>query len=113
MLLAVNVYRFVKPVPLVLMANSVPEPNKPPLYAVPYRVLPDTIKLPRGLAPSLLVGGEPEVAVKVYRFVKLVPLVLMANNVPEPNLPPDGAVPYRVLPDKTNPAFGLLPSRLV
>ena len=28
------------------------------------------------------------------------------NTVPLPELPPNAAVPYRVLPDKINPAFG-------
>ncbi len=39
--------------------------------------------------------------------------MLTANSVPEPNLPPWAAAPYKVLPDKTNPALGLLPSLLV
>src|SRR5688572_15481185 len=46
--------RFVKPLPLVLTANTVPPPGPPPL-AVPYRVLPDKNNLPIGKAPSLLV----------------------------------------------------------
>src|SRR6266581_975757 len=32
------------------------------------------------------------------------------NTVPLPALPPRYAVPYRVLPDNTNPATGLAPS---
>ena len=47
---------------------------------------------------------------KVCRVVKPVPLVLTANTVPSPQLPPLAAVPYRVLPDKINPAYGLAPS---
>src|ERR1035441_9889826 len=95
------------------MANTVPQPLVPPADAVPYRVLPDKIKLATGVAPSLLVKSEPEVAVKLCRFVKLVPLVLMANTVPQPLVPPADAVPYRVLPDKTKLANGLYPSLVV
>ena len=50
---------------------------------------------------------------KLCRFVKPVPSVLTANTVPLPELPPPTAVPYRVLPDKINPAYGLTPSLLV
>src|ERR1039458_6360342 len=39
-----------------------------------------------------------------------MPLVLTANTVPLPKLPPLNAVPYRVLPDKINPSNGLAPS---
>src|SRR2546425_2224200 len=35
------------------------------------------------------------------------------NTVPQPELPPSLAVPYRVLPDKINPANGIAPSLLV
>ena len=35
------------------------------------------------------------------------------NTVPTPELPPLTAVPYRVLPDKINPAHGVAPSLLV
>ena len=35
------------------------------------------------------------------------------NTVPEPELPPELAVPYRVLPHKINPAIGKAPSLLV
>ena len=35
------------------------------------------------------------------------------NTVPQPELPPYPAVPYRVLPDKINPALGPAPSLLV
>ena len=52
-------------------------------------------------------------AVKVCRAVKPVPSVWTANTVPWPELPPAGAVPYSVLPDKINPARGLAPSLLV
>ena len=34
------------------------------------------------------------------------------NTVPRPELPPSRAVPYRVLPDKINPAHGVAPSLL-
>ena len=37
----------------------------------------------------------------------------MLNTVPPPELPPDGAVPYRVFPDKISPAYGFAPSLLV
>src|SRR4029077_21122074 len=71
-LLKVKLCRVVKPVPSVLTANTVPAPELPPLYAVPYRVLPDKNNPARGLAPSLLVPGYgPEVAVKLYRVVKV------------------------------------------
>ena len=77
---AVKLCRFVKPVPLVLIANTAPLPELPPWFAVPYRVLPNNIKPANGRHPSLLVGGEPEVEVKVCRFVKPMPLVLTANT---------------------------------
>ena len=35
------------------------------------------------------------------------------NTVPLPELPPKPAVPYKVLPDKINPAPGIAPSLLV
>src|SRR6266478_3353451 len=93
--------------PLVLTANTVPWPQLPPPDAVPYRVSPDKSNPAYGLAPSLLVklGSEPDVAVKLCRFVKPMPSVLTANTVPFPELPPWSAVPYRVLPDKINPAW--------
>jgi hypothetical protein len=31
---------------------------------------------------------------------------MMLNTVPNPEAPPSSAVPYRVLPDKTNEAYG-------
>src|SRR5438477_533555 len=94
--------------------NTVPWPELPPKYAVPYRVLPDKINPPSGSAPSLLVYRPIAVelvlrAVKLYRFVKPVPSVLTLNTVPLPELPPS-AVPYRVLSDKSTPANGLPPS---
>ena len=108
-----KLYRFVKPVPLVLTANTAPWPEAPPTNVAPYRVLPDKTNAPNGRAPSLLpYGGEPEVAVKLCRFVRPVPSVLMANIVPLPELPPTDAVPYRVLPDKSKPEFGEAPSLL-
>src|ERR1035437_8458731 len=93
--------------------NTVPLPELPPKFAVPYRVLPDKINPASGLAPSLLVERVPEVAVKPCRFVKPVPSVLTANTVPLPELPPRFADPYRVLPDKIKPLSGLAPSLLV
>src|SRR5436189_103441 len=85
--------------------NIVPLPELPPSDAVPYRVLPDTINSAYDVAPSLLV--EFESAVKLCRFVKPVPLVLTENTVPLPPLPPACAMPYRVLPDKINPAHSV------
>ena len=38
--------------------------------------------------------------------------MLRANTVPYPKLPPSFAVPYRVSPDITNPAYGITPSLL-
>jgi hypothetical protein len=38
--------------------------------------------------------------------------VLILNTVPLPALPPPTAVPYRVLPNKIKPAYGLAPSLL-
>jgi len=73
---------------------------------VPYRVSPDKINPAYGSAPPL----PP---VKLCRFVNPVPLVLMANTVPLPELPPTLAVPYRVLLHKINPACGLAPSPFV
>src|SRR5437773_7256654 len=66
--------------------NTVPSPKSPPPDAVPYRVLPDKIKLAKGVAPSL----PP---LKSCSVVKPVPSVLMANTVPLPELPPSDAVP--------------------
>src|SRR5450759_5168644 len=73
--------------------NTVPLPELPPQYAVPYRVLPDKINPANGSAPSLLVEEKPEIAVKLCRFVKPVPSALTANTVPSPELPPLRAVP--------------------
>jgi hypothetical protein len=44
--------------------------------------MPDKINSACGNAPSLLVGNEPEAALNLWRFVKPVPFVLMANTVP-------------------------------
>jgi len=95
--------RVVKPVPLVVTANSVPSNELPPLPAVPNRVLPDKINPAYGLSPSL----PP---VKGCRFIKPMPLVVTTNTVPPSLVPPESAVPYRVLPDKINPASGVAPS---
>src|SRR5213596_2972252 len=86
--------------------KTVPSPKSPPPYVVPYRVLPDKIKLPKGEAPSL----PP---LKLCSVVKPVPSVLMANTVPTPELPPSDAVPYSVSPDKIKAADGFAPSLLV
>src|SRR5947208_669001 len=77
-------------------------------------MLPDKINPPNGRAPSLLVAeGSTETVVKLCSFVKPVPLVLTANTVPLPEVPPRTAVPYKVLPDKINPPNGRAPSLLV
>ena len=101
--MAVKVCRVVKPVPLVLRANTVPLPDIP--SDVPYRVLPDKSK-PCGTDPSVPF-------VKLCKVVNPVPLVLTLNTVPYPELPPFSVVPYRVLPDITNPTSGPAPSLLV
>src|SRR6266496_2556929 len=91
--------------------NTVPLPELPPLLAVPYRALANNINLAYGEAPSLLM---PETkAEKLCRVVKPVPSVLTANTVPAPPLPPPAAVPYSVLPDKINSAYGFAPSLFV
>src|ERR1017187_4326024 len=94
--------------------KTVPKPETPPLFAVPYNTLPDKINAAWGLTPSLLVKTpmtesklvSPE---KLCKTVIPAPLVLRANTVPLPELPPAFAVPYSVLPDKINPADGLAP----
>src|SRR6266516_3909833 len=67
--------------------NTVPEPELPPPTAVPYRVLPYKINPAIGKNPSLL-------PLKLCSILKLVPLVLTLNTVPQPELPPASAVPY-------------------
>ena len=104
--LFVKACRVVKSTPLVVTANSVPSNELPPLPAVPNRVLPDEVNPAYGLSPSL----PP---VKLCKFVKPVPLVVMAKTVPPSLVPPEWVVPYRVLPDKTNPPAGLAPSLLL
>ena len=75
------------------------------IRAVPYRVLPDKINPAIRIGSVAVgIGPRPEAAVKLCRVVKPVPSVLTANTVPLPELPPEYAVPYRVLPDKINPA---------
>ena len=89
--------------------NAVPYPRgaaSPPLFAVPYRVLPDKINSAYGKKPSLLVVVFGSGAVKLYRIVKPVPSVLRANTVPLPELPPPSAVPYRMLFVRIKPAYG-------
>src|SRR2546428_294993 len=84
----IKVCRLVKPVPSVLIANTVPLPELPPKDAVPYKALPTKIRPAIGCAPSLFVPSEPEVVVKLYRFVNPVPSVLREKMVPKPELPP-------------------------
>src|SRR5215207_1272995 len=107
----VKLNRFVNLVPSVFTANTVPLPELPPTCAVPYNVLADKINLADGLAPSLLVLEIKPV--KIYRVVKPVPSVLMANTVPLPDVPPLRVVPYSILPERTNPACGRYPPLLV
>src|SRR5262245_12395760 len=52
---AAKLCRFVKPVPSVLTANTVPFPEHPPYCAVPYSALPDKTNPACRLYPSLLV----------------------------------------------------------
>src|SRR5271154_5214378 len=66
--LLVKLWRFVKPSPLVWMANTVPAPEPPPQNAVPYSVVLDKVKPAAGLAPSLLVLLSS--AVNVCRTLK-------------------------------------------
>ena len=106
MLVAEKLYRFVKPEPSEVTANTVPWPKLPPRTVVPYSVLPNQIKPATGLAPSLM-------AVKVCRTAKPFPSVLTANAVPQLDIPPFCVVPYIVLPKSINPATGLAPSLLV
>lgn len=82
--------------------NTVPMPALPPLFAVPYRTFPDRTKSVSGSAPS----APP---VKLYKVVKPEPFVLTANRVPLLEVPPADVVPYRALPDKVKPAWGLAP----
>ena len=58
----------------------VPLPELPPSDAVPYRILFDIITAFVGLAPSPLVFPTSEL--KLYKLVKPLPSVLMANTVP-------------------------------
>src|ERR1039458_9465741 len=79
----VKLYKFVKPPPSVLTANTVPLPALPPATAVPYSVLPDKIRPANGVAPSLLVEGVgPEVAVKLCRVVKVCAVTRPAGIKP-------------------------------
>src|SRR2546428_588416 len=86
--------------------KTVPLPELPASYAVPYRVLPDRINPADGSAPSVLVPVFISRAVKLYRFLKPEASVSTLNTVPLLELPPPAAVPYRVLPDKISTATG-------
>lgn len=87
---AVKLCRFVKPVPFVLMANTVPLFAAPPRFAVPYSMSSDKTNPPYGFDPP---GFKPPSTAKLCRFVKPVPSVLTANTVPIPDAPPEDAVP--------------------
>ncbi len=82
----VKLYRFVKPVPSVLIAKMVPLFEAPLPVVVPYRTLPDRSRVPAGPPPSL----PP---VKVYKVLKSEPSILMANTVPVAQFPPAVVVP--------------------
>ena len=70
--------------------------------SVPYRVLPDRINPAYGSAKLL-----PSLTMKVCRFIKPVPSVLTLNTAPPlGGSPAYSVVPYKVLPDKINPAYG-------
>src|SRR5437899_2104888 len=84
----VKLCRFTKPVPSVLTANTVPQPELPPPVVVPNSVLPDKINPATGRCPSL----PPA---KLWTFVKPAPLVLTANTVPQLALP---LPPYNAVP---------------
>src|SRR5439155_1308181 len=84
--LVVKSCRFVNPVPLVLIAKTVPWPQLPPALAVPYSVLPSRIRPALGMPPSV-------VELKSCRFVNPVPSELRAKTVPWPEPPPPAAVP--------------------
>src|SRR6185503_16911389 len=85
---AVKLYRAAKPLPSVLTLNTVPWPERPPPDAVPYNVLPDKIKPPFGLAPSLFVGEFVEAyAAKLCKVLNSVPSILTLKTVPWPKLP--------------------------
>src|SRR6185369_12901686 len=94
--------RFVKPVPSVLIANTIPSTDVPPPAVAPYKVMPDRTKPPYGYPPSVLVVVTPvsENPLKLCKFVKPVPSIFMANTVPYLSVPPPAAVPNKVLPDK-------------
>src|SRR6266581_4583175 len=81
---AVKLYRAVKPVPLVLRANTVPVPPVPPTDAVPYSVSPDKTNRAFGEAPSLL----PELAVKLCSVVKVCAVARPASIKPRPAISP-------------------------
>ena len=73
--------------------NTVPRFAVPSALVVPYRVLPDKTNPARGTPPSVFVKVTGSGSVKLYRFVKSEPSVLMANTVPTPPTPPPFAVP--------------------
>src|SRR6266404_4999074 len=93
-------------------AKTVPLPQNPPNAAVPYKVSPDKINPVTGTAPSLFVASM--LAAKLYKLLKSEPLVIILNTVPFPGpcvgTPPDGVVPYNVVPDRSNPPNGWVPS---
>src|SRR5690349_9072566 len=79
-----------------------PEPKSPPPEAVPYRVLLERTKRLPGNPPSLPL-------VKLCRLTRPVPSRFRRNTEPAPKLAPTDVVPYRVLPERSNPAVGLAP----
>ena len=82
-----RLYRFVKPVPLVLTAKTVPMREPPPESHAPYRVFPDIINPACGFSPS----GP----VKLCRFVKVCAAARPANSKPSQAISTGGI--YRFL----------------
>ncbi len=98
--------------PFVSSEKTVPPDQYPPIWAVPKSVLLDNSKPALKPAPSLLVKGEPYLAVKLYRFVKPAPFASIAKTTPFPDVPPKRVVPYRTCPEASSPPKGPAPSLL-
>ena len=100
----VKLYRFVKPVPSVLMANTVPLPPLPPPFAVPYRVLPDKINPAADWLRRCWLHGEGADGRENMQVRKARAIGVEGEHRASAKRAARAAVPYRVLPDKTNPA---------
>ena len=81
-----------------------PLPELPPALAVPYRVLPEKNQPATGL-PSLLVE-EPSCRRETMQVRKTRAIGVDGEHRAIARTAAIVAVPYRVLPDKINPAFG-------